>query len=184
MENNEAILPYAEIPAGVILAFAGEESQIPQGWFLCDGRLLKRNLFPKLFNAIGTVWGGSGTPDFYLPDLRGMFLRGVSGDSNSDPDKETRESPRTDLGSNPGNGGNSVGSIQKNEIQKHHHNAIGSIDRFNISGSNRTKDVEEGSDKYNSDPDLGSLKVNVTIEDFGGNETRPINANVYYIIKG
>lgn len=49
--------------------FAG--TRAPQGWALCDGRLLSRAEYGELFKLFGTTYGGEGTASFALPDLRG-----------------------------------------------------------------------------------------------------------------
>lgn len=113
--------PYSEVshnailfPAGVIVPFAGEVENIPSGWMLCDGSEVSRSGFPQLYNAIGVCWGiGDGSTTFNLPDLRGMFLRGVSGDSGNDVDAEGR----IVLNDNGGNTGNHVGSYQSDAIR-------------------------------------------------------------------
>jgi microcystin-dependent protein len=122
MSDTKAVLSPSGIPIGTILAFAGEKNRIPEGWLPCDGIQVKNTDYPNLFKSIGNVWGGSGTPNFFLPDLRGMFLRGVSGSTSIDPDKDARQSPQI-AGSpnNPGNNGNEVGSIQGSEIKTHDH---------------------------------------------------------------
>lgn len=38
------------LPMGTVLSFAGE--QVPAGYLECDGRLLKKNEYPKLFNVL------------------------------------------------------------------------------------------------------------------------------------
>lgn len=172
MAEEKTLLP-AGIPAGCILAFAGEKNRIPKGWLVCDGRVLKNTDYPKLYSAIGTVWGGSGTPDFYLPDLRGMFLRGVSEESNNDPDKELRKSPK-EGGSNPGNNKNNVGSIQKDEIRSHNHG-------INPPNAFMNNDANSNSVEGRGNVNYGRSVITTTLT--GGNETRPVNAYVFYIIK-
>lgn len=62
-------------PAGTILDLAG--STIPFGYLACDGSLVSRVTFPRLFDAIGTTHGaGDGTTTFRLPDTRGRALIG------------------------------------------------------------------------------------------------------------
>jgi microcystin-dependent protein len=175
MSHEKSFLSLAGMPVGAILAFAGEKNKIPTGWLLCDGTEVKNTKYPKLFAAIGTAWGGSGTPNFYLPDLRGFFLRGVSEDSNNDPDKAQRLSPRSiQSPSNPGNQGNEVGSIQKDELKRHNH-AISPNNAF-MNNDGNTNNVDGGGDVIYSRSQLSTL-------DTGGNETRPINAYVHYLIK-
>jgi microcystin-dependent protein len=49
----------------------------PQGWAYCDGRLLAIADYSVLFALIGTTYGGNGTTNFGLPDLRGRIIVGV-----------------------------------------------------------------------------------------------------------
>lgn len=63
-------------PAGLIQAFAG--STPPDGWLVCDGSSLLRSEHPRLFAAIGTLYGSSGSSTFSLPDLRGRALVGAN----------------------------------------------------------------------------------------------------------
>ena len=42
----------------------------PRGWQLCDGQLLPINTNQALFSLLGTTYGGNGTTNFALPDLR------------------------------------------------------------------------------------------------------------------
>ena len=43
----------------------------PKGWAFCDGQLLPLSQNTALFSLIGTTYGGNGTSNFALPDLRG-----------------------------------------------------------------------------------------------------------------
>ncbi len=43
----------------------------PTGWALCQGQLLSISQNTALFALIGTTYGGNGTTNFGLPDLRG-----------------------------------------------------------------------------------------------------------------
>ena len=59
---------------GSILLFGGNFA--PQGWAMCDGRLLPISQNTALFSILGTTYGGNGTTDFALPDLRGRVPLG------------------------------------------------------------------------------------------------------------
>ena len=52
---------------------------IPRGWHLCDGSLLPINQYQAVFALIGTTYGGNGTTNFALPDLRGRAILGTDG---------------------------------------------------------------------------------------------------------
>jgi microcystin-dependent protein len=43
----------------------------PLGWALCQGQLMPINQNTALFSLLGTMYGGNGTSNFALPDLRG-----------------------------------------------------------------------------------------------------------------
>jgi len=43
----------------------------PRGWALCNGQLLPINQNQALFSILGTTYGGNGTTNFALPELRG-----------------------------------------------------------------------------------------------------------------
>jgi hypothetical protein len=92
-----------------------------------------------------------------------MFLRGVDGTAGNDPDKATRTANNAG-----GNTANNVGSEQGYQIQSHNHTLsnFGSVVSVGLVGGN----------VYNPG---GSVNTTNT----GGNETRPINVYVNYIIK-
>jgi microcystin-dependent protein len=58
---------------------------IPRGWHLCDGSLLAISANAALFSLLGTIYGGNGTTNFALPDLRGRAILGSSGTSGQYP---------------------------------------------------------------------------------------------------
>ncbi|BBH52420.1 tail fiber protein [Fluviispira sanaruensis] len=143
--------------AGQVIAFAGTE--IPAGWLLCDGREFQQSQYPELFNVIKNTYGGNEAYTFKLPDYRGLFLRGFNGDRSddlSDPDKDNRK------------GGNNLGSTQLDEFMSHTHQFINrrAYGVFKTEGGNGW-DL----DKWD------------TTSATGGNETRPKNIYVNYIIK-
>lgn len=178
--------PYSEVshnatlfPAGVIVPFAGEVENIPYGWMLCDGSEVSRTEHANLYNAIGVCWGvGDGSTTFNLPDLRGIFLRGVSGDSGNDLDA----SDRVVLNDNGGNTGNQVGSYQGDAIR----NITGSFDtasdRYIATGPfqwTNTKRSTNGGGQGGQWDIIFDVSRAVPV----GSDNRPKNAYVNYIIK-
>ena len=172
-------------PPGTIVAFGGETNKIPQlapGWLLCDGRPLSSQQYSQLYSAIGTNWGaGAGTgTDFSLPDLRGMFLRGVSGaraDGYQDPNVSARTNaiPLTMLSEGRlkgGNLGNKVGSVQPDEFKSHTHTETRYLD---VTPPQANRATPAGDD-------AGRLET-VDTGRAGGSETRPKSAYVHYLIK-
>jgi len=56
---------------GEITMFGGNYA--PEGWAFCDGALLDINQHTALYSVIATIYGGNGTTNFKLPDLKGRF---------------------------------------------------------------------------------------------------------------
>jgi len=54
---------------GSIMMFGGTFA--PVGWAFCDGTILSIAQNTALFSLLGTTYGGNGTTNFALPDLRG-----------------------------------------------------------------------------------------------------------------
>lgn len=66
------------IPAGTIWAWAGDTA--PAGWQLCNGALLARSEFSRLFATIGTKYGeGDGVSTFATPNLEGKVIVAAGG---------------------------------------------------------------------------------------------------------
>lgn len=168
-------------PAGMIVPFAGEVDNIPTGWMLCDGRELSRSAYNKLFTAIGVCWGvGNGSTTFNIPDLRGMFLRGVSGDSGNDPDANER------YNEHGGNQGNDVGTTQ-DYATPHIQGTFKSFDR-GITGVSGvfydTDDVWSSNVKGGNGDDWGAVTgFDNNLVTNTSTESRPKNVYVNYIIK-
>jgi microcystin-dependent protein len=49
----------------------------PNGWAFCEGQFLPISEYTALFSLLGTTYGGDGTTNFALPDLRGRVPIGV-----------------------------------------------------------------------------------------------------------
>lgn len=181
-------------PVGSIVAFAGDTSNIPDGWLLCDGSSISQSSYPELFGAIGMVWGGSGT-DFNLPDLRGRFLRGTDLGAGNDADASSRTPSNSG-----GNTGDAVGTVQDENFKSHSHaiNDPGHDHDYNNSGTfNRLlrysgANTSDDEDLSANEPDVTSIgspldilnsATGISILNSGGSETRPVNAAVNFIIK-
>ena len=111
---------------------------------------------------LGDAWGTN-----LLPDLRGTFLRGTNYSANddfSDPDASSRISRAGAII------GDHVGSFQGDTIQSHTHDAQG---KYMIS---------ETAGRYGGGA-YGNWSTSKTLTATGGNETRPKNANVNFIIR-
>ncbi len=201
-------------PPGTIVAYGG--SNIPDGWLLCDGRALSSSQHPRLFAAIGTGWGSgipSTTNNFNLPDLRGLFLRGVNNGRNDgyqDADASSRTNsvpigrPSTG-GLVSGNPGPLVGSLQLDQLPSHRHRwgVVGTestprertLRTWNIGGSlftflydnsenNLQSDNDSPHDNFKEAGPSGASLYTDPASTFGVvGQTYPRNAAVNYIIK-
>lgn len=153
------------IPAGTILPFGGTVA--PSGFLLCNGQTVSRTDYSDLYAAIGDNFGnGNGSTTFHVPDLRGRFLRGVDSGVGNDPDRATRTAMNSG-----GNIGDNVGSVQDDAFESHSHR-VKNAD--SVAGGPGTSGYVAGST-------FNSWQSNA--ENTGGNETRPKNANVNFIIK-
>jgi hypothetical protein len=151
------------IPVGTIMAYGGDTRKNEvvgalksQGWLPCDGGAYTAQDYPKLAEVIGNAFGA-----FKVPDLRGRFLRGTDQGQKRDPDSTSRRAE------NGGNAGDNVGSVQDDEFKSHRHQyekANGSEPGGLFSGNNWKP---------------GAAQTELA----GGNETRPKNVNVNWIIR-
>ena len=64
------------LPAGVILPFAGDVP--PNGFLICNGSSVSRELYSNLFNVIGTKYGSENKAFFNLPNLKDRFIQEAS----------------------------------------------------------------------------------------------------------
>jgi len=88
----------------------------PRGWALCHGQLLPINQNQALFSILGTTYGGNGTSNFALPDLRGR--------------SPAHFSATLPLGSRAGE---EAHTLTVNELPSHSHSLQGSTDLANSS---------------------------------------------------
>ena len=68
---------------GTVKLFAG--SCPPDGWMICDGRILKVRDYVDLFTIIGNTYGGNGRTTFAIPDMRGRVPAGAGTGENLRP---------------------------------------------------------------------------------------------------
>jgi phage-related tail fiber protein len=156
------------VPVGTILPYGGNvlDARVidrlkDNGWLVCDGHAVERNNYDELFDVIGVAFGaGDGESTFNLPDLRGLFLRGVDHGQKRDPDAEARTALHG------GAQGDKVGSVQEDAFKQHSH---GYIMFPRAQGKIASGRVWQH----------GPAQTDPT----GGNETRPKNIYVNFIIK-
>ncbi len=77
-ETARTTLDISEVVVGTVLPWAGQTTQAPSGYLLCNGQEVSRTTYADLFNTIGTSYGSASTTDnFVIPDLRGRTLFGT-----------------------------------------------------------------------------------------------------------
>lgn len=191
------------MPAGAVLPYAGSAASPPTGYLTCDGSAVSRTTYATLYAAIGVLHGqGDGSTTFNLPDYRGRFLRGSdnmgTGAASRDPDAGSRTAMNTG-----GATGATVGSIQADATAVNGMSVADSgHQHFVVADENNT--LAKSSSNYVAGTRTGSggaidydLRATNTAANVGlssstsasvslstsDNETRPLNANVNYIIK-
>lgn len=133
------------------------------GWLKCNGAVLLRSAYPRLFAKIGTIWntGGESTTQFRLPDMRGEFPRGWDDSRGIDV-------------------GRTLGSSQNSQIEQHNH-------RQNAAQTAQFAPTPNSTLYYlmtgGGSTDFSSGPANQLTALTGGNETRPRNKAVNFWIK-
>ena len=176
-------VPYAiaannGVPTGSIMPFMGDTA--PTGWVLCNGQSLSG--VPGS-NNLRTLVGNN------APDLRGMFLRGTGvspvnnqsgptlGQTQNEATKEhSHNAGALDIGSGTGQHTHNSGSIWLDKSY---------ADGDDGGSYNLTNGGNSGEGAYVVNMSGGGHDHEITgsTASFGGNETRPVNYGVNYIIK-
>lgn len=94
---NDGLNGFKGVPAGAIFYHAA--STPPDGYYVADGRELVADSYRDLFAAIGYTYGqGQGGRTFFLPDLRGQFVRGWDFFRGIDPDRSFASNQNSNIG--------------------------------------------------------------------------------------
>ena len=172
---------------GMIAPFA--MATPPTGWLACDGSAVSKTTYSELFTALGAnAWGTDTTDNFYLPDLRGAFLRGTGSNGT------------VDMANGNDFAGPSVGSFEKDQFQGHLFGDVSSS--YTSSATNAPLKIRDGNKRNQTvqtqaDNNHGAVDVQagsysdalIPIDDQTngaprtGDETRPFNYGVNYCIK-
>ena len=157
------------VPSGMIMPFGGTAS--PTGFLSCDGSAVSRSTYATLYTAIGTTWGsGDGSSTFNLPDLRAMFLRGTGTHGTANMAKGTDFSAPA------------VGTIENDQMQDHKHQTIMSPGTSYQTYSSYAIGNNAYGTTYNFNT-TAPQEINSQGTPRTGDETRPVNAAVLYVIK-
>lgn len=193
------------VPVGTINAFFGDQNDATNSggrWLICDGKTIGdassgayyagaaySNLYIQLYrNATGDTDTAQARDNWNahrqlpLPDMRGRFLRGYTTDTTLDPDRLARTNKMVE-GLAPSLVVSTLGSVQDESFKSHNHADGG----HNHSSTGDGNAGTWGSTGTGVSP-YHVLRIYTdngyaNIQPSGGNETRPKNMYVNYIIK-
>tara|TARA_S200000501_G_scaffold370575_1_gene412004 strand:+ start:742 stop:1887 length:1146 start_codon:yes stop_codon:yes gene_type:complete len=181
------------VPTGCV--FCRAVASVPAGYLECNGAAISRTTYSALFAVIGTQYGsGNGSSTFNLPDLRGEFVRGFdngrgvdSGRSINNPQGSQNVSHNHSYGNNgiTVSGANHNHNIRGISLQPSIANVavtLGSGQSYQV-GYRNNDGVLTGDAVKNSGNLSMSGTVGITINNDGGNESRPRNVAMMYIIR-
>ena len=175
-------VPYAisannGVPTGSIMPFIGTVA--PQGWVLCDGKPL-----PSTAKALLALVGPT------APNLQGMFLRGTGKspvNSQEGPALKATQGESFKLHNHTASVTDSGHSHDYGDIyhtEKGNNQGVSpTIATPYDRGSNGGTDNDNAGFEMNRNSKSSKTYISVTNSSEGGNETRPVNYGVNYIIK-
>ena len=151
--------------AGMVAHFARPTA--PVGWLVCDGAAVSRATYAALFEAIGVTFGaGDGSTTFKLPDLRGVFVRGLDSGRGYDT-------------------GRAFGSEQNSENKLHNHTGVANAGgkhslgqfyaRADAAAGSSPRMVVSGTGLDQGGEFWGEHQHSITLGNAGGTESRPRN---------
>ena len=166
IEELEASINIA--PTGSIIAYGGTTA--PPGWLLCDGASYLISEYPELHAVIGSAFGTIDSNNlFNVPDLQGKFLRG---NNNTDFDR---------IQLNDGGNSTGIGSYQDDEYGQHRHLENHPTEKSSVIIGDYV--LRSATGRATSGWTSGQVPYTGYTEYKGGDETRPKNVAVNYIIK-
>jgi microcystin-dependent protein len=166
------------VPTGAIMPFMGVTA--PVGWVLCNGDALP-TAAAKLIALVGSN----------APDLQGMFLRGTGISPKNDKEGPSLGMMQGDVNRSHGHG---KGNLNVSDVGSHRHNQeyLNDDNSNNVTSSQRPSFI---GDAWYGVPNLISRliptepsgghghTISGSTANSGGDETRPVNYGVNYIIK-
>lgn len=185
--NNVSML---SLPIGSVVTYTS--NTVPEDYMVCDGSVLNISDYESLFSVIGTTFNQStidANVSFNIPDLRGLFIRGVDAQRAIGSMQNYSTALPTSPFSTDSKGSH---SHVISSSGSHSHTTTLYTGLF-LSGnvqSYTTKKVSDGPLSFSSDisgnhtHDMSSSPDHSHIISSGGDtETRPVNIGLSYIIK-
>ena len=168
----------AGVPTGSVFCMA--VISIPTGYLECNGEAVSRSTYSALFAVIGTAYGsGNGSSTFNVPDLRGEFVRGVDRGRGVDSGRNIA----TSQGSQNSSHNHSASSTSSVTDPGHKHTMNFNLGNLISSGGAFGMKDSGTADRMNTATTGISVSTSTSIGNQGGNESRPRNIAMMYIIK-
>lgn len=188
------------VPAGTLVQ--SFSTKPPPGCLRTNGAQVSRTAFARLFTAIGTSYGvGDGSSTFNLPDTRGLFVRDVDDGVGRDPGRVAltvqsfQNALHTHTASTSQAGAHSHAGSSTNAAGEHSHTSPraqnndvggGSPNYTTANGANGTTAATNPAGSHTHTLAIaadGAHSHVVTVNNQGGNESRPVNMALYFYIK-
>jgi len=166
------------VPPGCIMASVDDE--VPQNWLRCDGSAYSTATYKRLFDVIGYTFGKGTNSKFRVPDLRDMFVRGVSPSTimgERQTDKIKTHGHRT---VNEGSGEGTTFVTGWRKLVGQELPVAGPADGIPIS-TNSGGDLVHSPEQVNVILETDVARLDQTV--FNGDESRPRNIALTHIIK-
>lgn len=162
--NGEIPIFGSGVPTGTVVPFAG--SNAPKDYLICDGSAISRQIYSKLFEVIGTIYGsGDGSSTFNLPNIKGNVIVGC----------DSSNSKFNSLGMT---GGEETHKLTTSEMPSHNHRQTVTASR---SGSGNTY-VSWNANNLTGNTDTGARNTLNTGGNQAHNNLQPY-ITLNYIIK-
>ena len=184
------------VPIGGVILFPGaiykdndNSNLIPSlrygGWMESKGQMLDVKLHFRLFSVIGYIYNLGDEPQdtFRIPDMRGLFVRGVQNEKRTQTDRSIFDDPDaisskrlnySTLNPQSASAQELVGTFEEQDVIEHVHK----VDKLLPYNPGTTPPVPASSvvSQQQGNSEIETLP-------FGGVETRPTNIAMYYLIK-
>lgn len=185
-----------DVPVGTIIMWAGASAPNDK-WRMCTGGSVAAASYPAYNSVVGTRFGGNAANPG-IPDMRGLFVRGAGRgaalSAAADNGNDQFGKPRLGVGCT----GAGLGQVQKQQMSYHKHaggwgehddsGTFGNTRRANFAGARKGIDWDNRSyftnEGYEVDPvDQRNSRYTMNRPELIGNETRPWNISLNYLIK-
>ena len=191
----------AGVPTGSVFCLA--VNTVPTGYVKCNGASYSRTgTYAALFAAIGTTYGAVDGNHFNVPDSRGEFVRGFDDSRGVDSGRNvgTAQGGQNQQHNHPATSNASVSdsghfhhSFRSGNAGERQYNSNLSSSNFPSSGTGAgNKNEAYNIVAQSSEPEVGrtssettgiGVNVSTSTSNDGGNEARPRNIAMLYIIK-